>query len=271
MPELPEVETVVRSLRPHLEGRTIVHAEFHSRFVTPGDRELLARQLAGRTISGIERRGKFIVIALDRGTLAIHLGMTGKLLVDGHRGPHAYGVFELDHGTLIYDDPRQFGRIEYDEALPARIARLGPEPLAIALEDFIRDLKVHRTRIKPLLLNQRFLRGLGNIYVDEALFRARVHPRAMAGRLGVERAVRLHGAIQEVLLLAIEHRGSSISDYVTLQGNGQLPNDAPGIRPRRPAVPGVRHTDPADRTCAARDALLPEMPEGVTARSEVRS
>lgn len=218
MPELPEVETVVRSLRPHLEGRTILHVEFHSRFVTPGDRELLARQLTGRIILSIERRGKFIVIALDLGTLAVHLGMTGKLLIDAPRGPHAYGIFELDRGALIYDDPRQFGRIEYDQGLPARIARLGPEPLAISLPAFIADLKKHRTRVKPLLLNQRFLRGLGNIYVDEALFRARVHPRALAARLSAERAGRLHQAIQEVLTLAIEHRGSSISDYVDAAG-----------------------------------------------------
>jgi formamidopyrimidine-DNA glycosylase len=218
MPELPEVETVVRSLAPHVQGRTIVHAEFHSRFVTPGNRALLARQVTGRRIVSIERRGKFIVAVLDRGTLVVHLGMTGKLLMDAPRGPHAYGVFELDNGVLVYDDPRQFGRIEYSEAIPQRVARLGPEPLEVTLDTFTRELKRRRCRIKPLLLNQRFLRGLGNIYVDEALFLAGIHPRAIAARLRGERAARLHESIREVLLLAIEHRGSSISDYVDAAG-----------------------------------------------------
>jgi formamidopyrimidine-DNA glycosylase len=213
------VETVVRSLAPHLPGRTIVHAEFHSRFVTPGDRDALARQLAGAVVRDIRRRGKFIVIELDRGTLAVHLGMTGKLLLDAPRGPHAYGIFELDGGTLIYDDPRQFGRIEFAESLPARIAKLGPEPLAITLQEFTADLRRRNSRIKPLLLNQRFLGGLGNIYVDEALFRARIHPRAVASRIGRDRAARLHEAIRDVLSLAIAHRGSSISDYVDAGGN----------------------------------------------------
>ena len=218
MPELPEVETVVRSITPHLTGRRIVSAVFSSRFVTPGDRDALATQLAGRKIRRIERRGKFIVIELDRGMLAIHLGMTGKLLVGVRPGPHAYGVFELDRGTLVYDDPRQFGRIEYSEELPERIARLGPEPLVIPLDEFVSELRARKTRVKPLLLNQRFLRGLGNIYVDEALFRAGIHPRALASRMSPPRAAALHQAIRDVLTLAIEHRGSSISDYVDADG-----------------------------------------------------
>ncbi len=218
MPELPEVETVVRSVAPHLVGRTILGASFTSRFVTPGDRDALAAHLAGAVIHGVERRGKFIVIELDGGTLAIHLGMTGKLLVDGTRGPHAHGIFELDRGTLIYDDPRQFGRIEFSEHLPERIARLGPEPLSIGVEDFVRAFRSRRSLAKPLLLNQRFLRGLGNIYADEALFQARIHPRANSSRVSHARAAALHQAIREILTLAIEHRGSSISDYVDAQG-----------------------------------------------------
>jgi formamidopyrimidine-DNA glycosylase len=218
VPELPEVETVVRSVSPHLAGRTITSAVFSSRFVTPGDRDELARQLKGRLIQRVERRGKFIVIELDRGTLAIHLGMTGKLLVGATPGHHAYGIFELDRGTLVYDDPRQFGRIEYSEGLPERIARLGPEPLEIPLDEFVRRLRARNTRVKPLLLNQRFLRGLGNIYVDEALFRARIHPKAFASRIRPPRAAALHQAIRDVLTLAIEHRGSSISDYVDADG-----------------------------------------------------
>ena len=209
---------MVRTLKPHLIGRTILHAEFHSKFVTPGDRDLIAQQLAGRTVKKIERHGKFIVIGLDRGVLVVHLGMTGKLLLDGARGKHAYGIFDLDRGTLVFDDPRQFGRIEYSDALPARVARLGPEPLLVSLEEFARRLKLHKTPVKSLLLNQRFLRGVGNIYADEALFRSGIHPLTVARRIGRERAARLHQAIVEILTLAIEHRGSSVSDYVDADG-----------------------------------------------------
>src|SRR5690348_5100006 len=126
MPEFPEVETVVRSVAPHLVGRRIVSAEFRSRFVTPGNRRRLARRLAGRTIVDVRRRGKFIVMTLDAGLLSVHLGMTGKLLVEGRSGDHTHGIFHLDRGTLLYDDPRQFGRIEWT---PKLIAKLGPEPL----------------------------------------------------------------------------------------------------------------------------------------------
>jgi formamidopyrimidine-DNA glycosylase len=215
VPELPEVETVVRSLAPHLNGRRILSATFSSRFVTPGNRRKLAQKFAGRSIQSVKRRGKFIIITLDEGTLAVHLGMTGKLLLDGQEGEHTHGVFTLDEGVLLYDDPRQFGRIEWN---PARVNRLGPEPLEIGLEEFSVRLRARKTRVKPLLLNQAFLAGMGNIYVDEALFLAGIHPLAMASRLSTARAARLHQTIHEVLTLAIEHRGSSISDYVDAEG-----------------------------------------------------
>ena len=218
MPELPEVETVVRGLAPHLPGRTIISAEFHSKFVTPGDRNAMASQIAGRKIRAVRRHGKFIVIELDRGVLVVHLGMTGKLLLDAPATTHSYAIFHLDRGTLIYDDPRQFGRIEFSETLPARVAALGPDPLGIELEEFLSILRKRKARIKPLLLNQHFLRGLGNIYADEVLFKARVHPRALASRLSRRRAAELHSAITETLDLAIAHRGSSISDYVDAAG-----------------------------------------------------
>lgn len=218
MPEGPEVETVVRSLAPMLVGRTILHAEFHSRFVTPGDRVLLGKQLMGRTVRSLRRHGKFIVAELDKGVLVVHLGMTGKLLMDAARGTHAYGIFDLDRGVLVYDDPRQFGRIEYSEELPARVAALGPEPLVISLQEFSKELRRRKAPVKALLLNQRFLRGVGNIYADEALFRARINPKTIAAKIGPERAARLHQAIFEILTMAIEHRGSSIADYVDAAG-----------------------------------------------------
>ena len=218
MPELPEVETVVRTLAPRLTGRRIVSAAFTSRFVTPGNRRKLAAQLAGRTIESIRRRGKFIVMTLDRGTLSVHLGMTGKLLFDGAAGHHTHAVFALDSGVLLYDDPRQFGRIEWSASIALRPSRLGPEPLEIGVEEFRARLRGRRAQVKPLLMNQAFLAGMGNIYVDEALFGAGIHPLAIASTLTASRAARLHREIRDVLTLAIEHRGSSISDYV--DGNG---------------------------------------------------
>ena len=215
MPELPEVETVVRSLAPRLTGRRILSARFTSRFVTPGNRNKLAAKIAGRTIETVRRRGKFILFALDAGALAVHLGMTGKLLLDGVVTPHTHGVFELDRGVLLYDDPRQFGRIEWGST---RAERLGPEPLEIGLKEFTARVRRRKTRMKALLLNQTFLAGMGNIYVDEALFTAGIHPLAIASRLSAPRVARLHQAIREILTLAIEHRGSSISDYVDAEG-----------------------------------------------------
>jgi formamidopyrimidine-DNA glycosylase len=216
LPELPEVETVVRTIAPYLVGRRILSARFTSRFVTPGDRAKLARRVAGRRIESISRRGKFIVITLDEGTLVVHLGMTGKLLAAGQEEKHTYGVFTLDDGMLLYDDPRQFGRIEWGDA---RVRKLGPEPLLVGLDDFAASLRKRKTRIKALLLNQAFIAGLGNIYVDEILFSSGIHPLASASRLSAVRAQKLHQAMVETLTLAIQHRGSSISDYVDADGN----------------------------------------------------
>jgi formamidopyrimidine-DNA glycosylase len=216
LPELPEVETVVRTLAPYLVGRRIVEARFTSRFVTPGDRSKLAKRVAGRRIEAVTRRGKFIVMALDQGHLVVHLGMTGKLLSNGTPTTHTHGVFTLDEGVLFYDDPRQFGRIEWGDA---RVKKLGPEPLLVGLEDFSTSLRKRKTRIKALLLNQTFIAGLGNIYVDEILFLSGINPLAQASRLSAPRVAKMHQAMVEVLTLAIAHRGSSISDYVDADGN----------------------------------------------------
>ncbi|HEY4359847.1 MAG TPA: bifunctional DNA-formamidopyrimidine glycosylase/DNA-(apurinic or apyrimidinic site) lyase [Bryobacteraceae bacterium] len=214
MPELPEVETVVRTVAPHLVGRRILSASFTSKFVTPGNRTALAGKLAGRRIESVRRRGKFIVVGLDEGMLSIHLGMTGRLLIAGRPGDHTYGVFSLDDGQLLYDDPRQFGKIEWN---PKRVEALGPEPLEISFEEFRVRLK-RKARIKPLLLNQAFLAGLGNIYVDESLFASGIHPLASAERISAGRAAKLHAAIREILTEAIAAGGSSISDYVDAEG-----------------------------------------------------
>src|SRR4051812_11352376 len=223
MPELPEVETVVRSIQP-LVGRRIATAEFRNlRVLRGGDPEYMSARLAGRRISEVKRYGKFIVASLDDGAyLMIHLGMTGRLLLGGERGKHTHAILTFDRGTLLFDDSRQFGCIEFSEEFPRRVARLGPEPLEIALEEFAAALKKRKTRIKSLLLNQTFVRGIGNIYADEALFRAGIHPMALTSRLRPDRAHKLHKAIGEVLREAIEAGGSSISDYVDAEGRQGL-------------------------------------------------
>jgi formamidopyrimidine-DNA glycosylase len=219
MPELPEVETVARSIAP-LVGRRIVSAEFRSlRILRGGDPDGMAAGLAGRRIAGVERYGKFLVLPLEGGGyLLVHLGMTGRLLLGGPVGKHTHAILTLDDGVLLFDDSRQFGSFQFSEGFPARVARLGPEPLEVSLDTFSAALKRHKTRVKALLLNQRFLRGVGNIYADEALFRAGIHPLAVASRLRGERPRKLYDALRTVLREAIDAGGSSISDYVDAQG-----------------------------------------------------
>jgi formamidopyrimidine-DNA glycosylase len=219
MPELPEVETVVRSIRP-LVGRRIMTAEFRNlRVLRGGDPDAMSARLAGRKITAIKRYGKFIVASLGGGGyLMVHLGMTGRLLLGGGAGKHTHAIFTFDRGMLLYDDSRQFGCIELSEEFPRRVARLGPEPLEVEFDEFASAMKKRKTRIKSLLLNQTFLRGLGNIYADEALFRAGIHPEALASRIKADRARRLYDAIIAVLTEAIAAGGSSISDYVDAEG-----------------------------------------------------
>lgn len=218
MPELPEVETVVRSLRPIITGRRILNAEFTQLRVLIGDPQETAQAVAGQRVKGVERYGKFIAIRLERGYLMVHLGMTGRLLADGERTKWTHAVFTLDRGVLLYEDPRQFGRIEYGEELPQRVASLGPEPLEITLEDFTERVRARNASIKAVLLNQAVLRGVGNIYADEALFRAGIRPMKRASTLHKDRIEMLWRAVREVLAEAIESRGSSVSDYVDAEG-----------------------------------------------------
>jgi formamidopyrimidine-DNA glycosylase len=219
VPELPEVETVTRSIAP-LVGRRIVTAEFRClRVLRGGDPDHMAARIQGRRIAGVKRYGKFILVSLEGGGyLMIHLGMTGKLLLGGPAGKHTHAVLTFDRGVLLYDDSRQFGCLEFSEEFPSRVARLGPEPLEIGFEEFAGRLKHHKTRVKALLLNQTFIRGVGNIYADEALFRAGIHPMASSNRLRRDRVRALYDAIVAVLTEAIAAGGSSISDYVDAEG-----------------------------------------------------
>ncbi|MBL0157491.1 MAG: bifunctional DNA-formamidopyrimidine glycosylase/DNA-(apurinic or apyrimidinic site) lyase [Bryobacterales bacterium] len=205
MPELPEVETIVRTLAPFVENHTILHAPPHL-------------PLQHRLILSLTRAGKFLLFTLDHGFLAIHLRMTGKLLWNTPAGPYTRATFILDNGTLTFDDVRRFGRITFSPTLPANVAALAPDPFQLTPAVFASILRPRRTALKPLLLNQSLLAGLGNIYVDEALHRARLHPLAPANSLSPATARRLHAAILQTLTEAIAAGGSSISDYVDAQG-----------------------------------------------------
>lgn len=218
MPELPEVETVVRSIAAHVTGSRIIEAHVSSPRVTRGDHAGAVRGLTGRTIERVRRSGKQIFLELDRGLLYIHLGMTGKLLWNADPGKYTRAVLVLDRGVLLYDDVRQFGRFEYFAETPEFLARSGPDALSLSFEEFFLRLRKRSGHIKPLLLNQSFMGGVGNIYADESLFAAGIHPRAKAGRLSKQRAEGLYRNILATLELAIEHRGSSISDYVDARG-----------------------------------------------------
>ncbi len=211
MPELPEVETVVRTLRPRLVGMRLV--DLRLRTHKPWAKSV--RRAKGQTVREVRRHGKYILLVLDDGLLAIHLGMTGRLLAGAASGPYTRAEMILDGGTVVFDDVRQFGSMRWLEREPSN---LGPDALSVEAGAFVERLRKRRTRLKALLLDQSFVRGLGNIYADESLFRAGVHPLAVAARLARPRALRLHAAIQEVLHEAVAAGGSSISDYVDADG-----------------------------------------------------
>lgn len=230
MPELPEVETVRRRLRPVLEGATIARAEIvDSRLTRPVDPAFVADALVGERIAAVERRGKYLLWRLDSGrTLVVHLRMTGALrhAPAGELPDDAYrrATLALDTGAEVgYRDVRRFGTWELlddGHLRPYLAARLGPEPLApsFTAARLARLLEGRRAPIKAFLLDQRRLAGVGNIYADEALWRARIHPRRPAGELRHDEIARLHRAIRAALRRGVELQGSTLRDYVTPDG-----------------------------------------------------
>lgn len=228
MPELPEVETYARDLNRALPGRRLVGAwcDWPKQLPSNTPSELDER-VRGQTVASVGRRGKYITLRLTDDWLLVHLKMSGRMQIvpaSDPPNPHAHVVFGLDAGEeLRFHNPRKFGRVyllaDPDEVL----GELGPEPLdeaftAAVLADRIGQ---RRGRIKPLLLDQRFLAGLGNIYVDESLWRARLHPLRTADTLDQAHIASLHAAIREVLERAVAARGTSLSDagYRDLTGN----------------------------------------------------
>lgn len=230
MPELPEVETVRRSLLKKLVGRQIKRAAVYmAKIVSPLLVEEFEELASGKEILNIRRRGKYLLLDLsEQLTMIVHLRMTGKFLYCDAQDEvmkHTHVIFDLDDGhQLRFVDQRQFGKVQL---VPVEVlhqvsglSTLGPEPLEedFTLDWFKQSIAKKSTKIKGLLLDQTFLAGLGNIYVDEALFRAKVHPERPANSLKAREVVRLHQAVREVLQEGIDYRGTSFKDYVDGEG-----------------------------------------------------
>ena len=228
MPELPEVETIRRQLAPHLEGRTILGAEIlDARWTRPEAPVPVAAALTGALVERVSRSGKYLVWQLDGDRhLLIHLRMTGSLLFDPPTDPpHTRVRFELDEGhRLIYVDPRRFGTGHLMVGSPAReaylSARIGVEPMTPEFtSEHLRSLaRDRRAPVKAFLLDQRRVAGVGNIYADEALFRAGIHPLRPAGRLNGAEWSRLRSGIEDALAAGIEAGGATIDDFRHLDG-----------------------------------------------------
>lgn len=227
VPELPEVETIVRSLRPALVGETIQSADilWARTLATPSIEELNAR-LPGQSIQSLGRRGKHILIHLDPDTLIIHLRMSGDMRVESANLPlqaHDRAVFNFSSGQrLVFINPRKFGRVWLVNDVAAALNKLGPEPLdeAFTADIFFQRLQSHKRQIKALLMDQHFLAGMGNIYTDEALHQARLHPLRLSNSLSRDDAERLLAAMRNVLQEGIRRNGSSI-DWVYRGGSFQ--------------------------------------------------
>lgn len=228
MPELPEVETIRLTLQGKLTGRMIQNVEVnHARMVEGRPVEEFVRLLKKKTIHGLERRGKYLLLELDKGlVLALHLRMTGQLTVEPAGIPRAnatYLVLELDNGTeLRFRDQRKFGKafIYTKDQVPVSLSKLGPEPLT---DEFTPDLlqqrfSRHKLAVKKALLAQEIVAGIGNIYADEALFLAGIHPARLVDSLNGEELKQLHGAIRQVLAEGIQYRGTSKRDYLDGEG-----------------------------------------------------
>lgn len=217
MPELPEVETYARQLQPYVTGRTIIGMDvLWDRSIAVPAIDEFRQRLIGQTIDWVTRRGKYLTFVLSTGDrLLVHLKMSGRVRIessDAPRQPHDRVVFSLDDGLdMRFNDMRKFGRVYLVAGDNPVTAPLGPEPLEadFTLSDFAALIRKRSGTIKPLLLNQTFLAGLGNIYTDEALYRAGIHPLRKASHLTDAEVEALYHAIRDILRLSIESAGTS--------------------------------------------------------------
>jgi formamidopyrimidine-DNA glycosylase len=238
MPELPEVETVTRGLRQAILGRRILSVTLgKTDFID--DPAAIEEHLPGRQIEAVERYGKFMLLRLSAAGdanrvssngesapawLLVHLGMTGQLAPASGAQPrekHTHVCLLLDDGReLRYTDARRFGRIAYltEAPLAEELVGFGADPLEVSADEFARRIRSRRARVKALLLDQGVLRGVGNIYADESLWRAKIHPARLGARLTGKQAETLRRALREILEKAIVMRGSSISDFLDASG-----------------------------------------------------
>lgn len=220
MPELPEVETIRRDIEPYVKGRAIkaVRAIKAKNVLKGIGAKGLEKALKGQRIERVERRGKYLIFKLVSGNcLIIHLGMTGKILKSPDRFVKV--IFDLDNGKSFYfSDIRMFGKVSFSKTYP--VLNLGPEPLTddFTSARFKEILKGRGGNIKALLLNQKFLAGVGNIYASEALFLAGIDPQRRAGALKSAEVNKLYQALRKVLLAGIKYRGTSVSDYRDASG-----------------------------------------------------
>jgi formamidopyrimidine-DNA glycosylase len=227
MPELPEVETTRRGIAPHLLGRVIAGVVLRAARLRLPLAPILGEELTGRRIVAVERRGKYLLIRCDGGTLIVHLGMSGhlRLVAAGTpAGKYDHVELVLDNGRLLrLSDPRKFGTVLWVSGDPFRhplLANLGPEPLtgefsATYLHECSRGRKV---AVKPFLMDNRIVVGVGNIYANEALFRAGIDPATPAGKLTRQQCARLTAAVHEVLTEAIALGGTTLRDYLDSEG-----------------------------------------------------
>jgi len=243
LPELPEVETITRELRPLVESRTIVDAWFDwpNQIKHPAPDKFVPA-LRGRRILGVARRAKWIIFDLSGdAVLAIQVKMTGQLTVvapEARRDKHVHAVFSLDDGReLRLRDTRKFGRLGFYRRgetgaimgagdVGQLFDQFGPEPLdpEFTAPKFRRRLNARRGRLKTLLMDQAFVAGVGNIYADEALWRAQLHPLRSAARVNAAQARRLYVELRTLLVQAIDRRGSSVDDYLAPEGKGDMQN-----------------------------------------------
>jgi formamidopyrimidine-DNA glycosylase len=231
MPELPEVETIARSLEPRITGRAISGIELLYRPLLRGRGKKTLETLRGRRVSRVRRRGKMLLVECEgRWTLVFHLKMTGQFLFAAEGSPRDKHVrlvirFEDGRNELRFRDVRKFGFLLCLEGEPERacgeLAGLGPEPLEVGRPEFRAILEARQGRIKSLLLDQTRIAGIGNIYADETLFAARVHPETPASSLRAEAVERLYLAMRKILASAVEAGGSTLTDagYHDADGN----------------------------------------------------